>query len=89
MCCVVLCCVVLLLGWAGLGCWRCNASQCFSVVQGAALGTMVGWMTYGNRKFEALDSKMRELIPPLRHVMLDLIPMVDADTSAFTDFMVK
>src|SRR5262249_45771804 len=29
---------------------------------GAALGAMVGWMTYGKRKFEAKDSVMRRLI---------------------------
>jgi glutamate formiminotransferase/formiminotetrahydrofolate cyclodeaminase len=33
---------------------------------GAALGAMVGWMSYGNRKFEHLDQEMRTLIPPLR-----------------------
>ena len=49
---------------------------------------MVGWLTYGNKKFEALDSQMRKLIPPLRQAMLDFIPMVDADTDAFSGFMV-
>ena len=50
---------------------------------------MVGWLTYGNKKFEALDSQMRKLIPPLRQAMLDFIPMVDADTNAFSGFMVR
>lgn len=50
---------------------------------------MVGWLTYGNKKFEALDSQMRKLIPPLRQAMLDFIPMVDADTNAFSGFMVS
>ncbi|KAL9967956.1 hypothetical protein ACROYT_G026274 [Oculina patagonica] len=54
---------------------------------GVALATMVGWLTYGNKKFEALDSQMRTLIPPLRQAMLDFIPMVDADTNAFSGFM--
>jgi glutamate formiminotransferase/formiminotetrahydrofolate cyclodeaminase len=31
---------------------------------GAALGTMVGWMTYGKRKFEDKDAVMRRLLPP-------------------------
>ena len=31
---------------------------------GAALGAMVGWMTYGKRKFEHKDPIMRALIPP-------------------------
>ena len=54
---------------------------------GAALGAMVGWMTYGKRKFEAQDPTMRELIPPLHAAMLELIPMIDADTRAFNDYM--
>ena len=54
---------------------------------GAALGAMVGWMTYGKRKFEDKDSVMRRLIPPLHDAMGKLIPMVDADTRAFNDYM--
>lgn len=49
---------------------------------------MVGWMTYGKRKFENLDPQMRQLIPQLRQAMNDLIPLVDADTSAFDQYMV-
>lgn len=54
---------------------------------GAALGAMVGWMTYGNKKFAHLDSKMRKLIPPLHNRMKELIPLIDADTNAFNDYM--
>ncbi|CAN5440131.1 hypothetical protein BH10BAC5_BH10BAC5_27600 [soil metagenome] len=54
---------------------------------GAALGAMVSWMTFGNKKFEHLDSKMRTLIAPLNSLMLELIPMIDADTDAFNDYM--
>jgi glutamate formiminotransferase / formiminotetrahydrofolate cyclodeaminase len=54
---------------------------------GAALGAMVGWMTYGKRKFEDKDAIMRRLIPPLHQAMTDLIPMIDADTRAFNDYM--
>ncbi len=54
---------------------------------GAALGAMVGWMTYGKRKFEAKESIMRRIIPPLDEAMRDLIPMIDADTNAFNDYM--
>jgi glutamate formiminotransferase / formiminotetrahydrofolate cyclodeaminase len=54
---------------------------------GAALGAMVGWMTYGKRKFEDKDAIMRRLIPTLHHAMKDLIPMIDADTNAFNDYM--
>lgn len=54
---------------------------------GAALGAMVGWMSYGNKKFEHLDSTMRKLIPPLNENMKKLIPLIDADTNAFADYM--
>lgn len=54
---------------------------------GAALGAMVGWMSYGNKKFEHLDSTMRKLILPLNEKMKQLIPMIDADTNAFNDYM--
>ncbi len=54
---------------------------------GAALGAMVGWMTYGKKKFEEQDAAMRRLIPPLHRAMHELIPMIDADTSAFNDYM--
>lgn len=54
---------------------------------GAALGAMVGWMTYGNKKFEHLDKTMRKLIGPLHSKMKELIPLIDADTSAFNDYM--
>lgn len=54
---------------------------------GAALGAMMGWMSYGSKKFEHLDSAMRRLIPPLDEAMKKLIPMIDADTNAFNDYM--
>ena len=54
---------------------------------GAGLGAMMGWMSYGNKKFEHLDSMMRKNIPPLNDAMLKLIPMIDADTNAFNDYM--
>ena len=54
---------------------------------GAALGAMVGWMTYGKKKFEAKDAIMRTLILPLDQAMRDLIPMIDADTNAFNDYI--
>ena len=39
------------------------------------------------RKFEALDARMRTVIPPLHTLSKDLIPMIDADTNAFTEYM--
>lgn len=55
---------------------------------GAALGAMMGWMSYGNKKFEHLSSKMRRFIPPLHFAMKELIPLIDADTNAFNDYMI-
>ena len=54
---------------------------------GAALSTMVGWMTFGKKKYEDLDSTMRKVIPPIYKVMNDLIPLVDEDTNAFNLYM--
>ena len=54
---------------------------------GAGLGAMMGWMTFGSKKWEALDGTMRKLIGPMHDAMMDLIPMIDADTDAFTEFV--
>jgi glutamate formiminotransferase/formiminotetrahydrofolate cyclodeaminase len=54
---------------------------------GAALGAMVGWMTYGKRKFEDKDAAMRRLIPPLDAAMKALLPLVDKDTRAFDAYL--
>ncbi len=54
---------------------------------GAGLGAMVAKLTLGVRKFEELDGKMRELVPPLHEAAHALIPMIDADTNAFTDYV--
>ena len=54
---------------------------------GAGLGAMVGKLTYGVRKFESADAQMRKNIPPLHNAAARLIPMIDADTTAFNDFM--
>jgi glutamate formiminotransferase/formiminotetrahydrofolate cyclodeaminase len=54
---------------------------------GAGLGAMVAKLTLGVRKFEDVDPKMRELIPPLHQAAHALIPMIDADTSAFNDYV--
>uniref|UniRef100_A0A803TIF3 Formimidoyltransferase-cyclodeaminase n=1 Tax=Anolis carolinensis TaxID=28377 RepID=A0A803TIF3_ANOCA len=54
---------------------------------GAALGLMVGLMTYGKRQFEELDPVMRKLIPPFHQAMKELVVMVDTDASAFSGYM--
>lgn len=54
---------------------------------GAGLGSMVAKLTYGVRKFEGVDAHMRKQIPMLHDLTQKLIPMIDADTSAFNEFM--
>jgi len=54
---------------------------------GCALSSMIGQMTFGKRQFESVDSIVRSLIPPLHSAMVKAIPMIDADTDAFNDYM--
>jgi glutamate formiminotransferase/formiminotetrahydrofolate cyclodeaminase len=54
---------------------------------GAALGAMVGWLTYGRRKYEHLDDVMRRNIPALTELQQQLLRAVDEDTEAFADYM--
>ena len=54
---------------------------------GVGLGAMVAKLTYGVRKFEDLDEHMRRIIPPLHAISQRLIPMIDADTNAFSDYV--
>ncbi len=54
---------------------------------GAGLGSMAAKLTLGVRKFEDLDAKMRKLAQPLHNAAKDLIPMIDADTDAFNDYV--
>lgn len=50
---------------------------------------MVGLMSYGKRQFEDLDPIMRKLIPPFHQAMEELVTMVDADSQAFSSYMVR
>lgn len=54
---------------------------------GAGLGAMAAKLTLGVRKFEHLDAKLRKIVPPLHHAVQALIPMIDADTNAFKDYV--
>uniref|UniRef100_A0A8C5QEX2 Formimidoyltransferase-cyclodeaminase n=1 Tax=Leptobrachium leishanense TaxID=445787 RepID=A0A8C5QEX2_9ANUR len=54
---------------------------------GAALGCMVGQMTYGKKQFESLDDVMRKLIPPFHTAVDQLLSAVDADSNAFASYM--
>jgi len=50
---------------------------------GAALGAMAAKLTYGVRKFEAVDDKIRCIIPILHDISNSLIPMIDQDAEAY------
>ncbi len=54
---------------------------------GTGLGAMAAKLTYGVRRFEKLDGIMRRTIPALHRLSGDLIPMIDADTAAFREYM--
>ncbi len=54
---------------------------------GAALGAMVAQLTYGVRKFEQVGPQMQQALPVLDALSRQLIPMIDADTSAFKEYM--
>merc|ERR1719384_3094013 len=54
---------------------------------GCGLGAMVSKLSYGKRQWEHLDSRMRVIIPRLHRAMLDILPLIDADTEAFNDYM--
>jgi glutamate formiminotransferase / formiminotetrahydrofolate cyclodeaminase len=54
---------------------------------GAALGAMVGWLTYGRRKYEHLEPQLRKSIPLLVEIQEALLKAVDEDTKAFNDYM--
>lgn len=54
---------------------------------GTGLGCMVAQLTYGVRKFEAVESQMRIIVPVLHQVTEQLIPLIDADTNAFNDYV--
>ena len=64
-----------------------GSASALVAAMGAALGAMVGWMTYGKRKFEAQDPVMRRLIPPLHEGMKNLLPLIDRDTRAFDAYL--
>lgn len=50
---------------------------------------MVGLLTYGKKQWEELDEKMRTLIPPLYSIVDDILPLIEADTEAFEDYVVS
>ncbi len=63
-----------------------SASAMMAAV-GTALGAMVAQLTYGVRKFEQVGMQMQQALPVLDGLSQQLIPMIDADTSAFNEYM--
>lgn len=63
-----------------------SASAAIAAI-GSGLGAMVGKLTYGVRKFEQLEGQLRQIIPVLHETTMQLIPMIDADTNAFNDYV--
>lgn len=63
-----------------------SASAAMAAV-GVGLGSMVAKLTQGVRKYESVEPQMQAQIPLLHDLTRKLIPMIDADTSAFNEFM--
>ena len=63
-----------------------SASAAIAAI-GSGLGSMVAKLTYGVRKFEQHEMALRKIIPILHKTAMDLIPMIDADTNAFNDYV--
>ncbi|MGW8192641.1 MAG: glutamate formimidoyltransferase [Desulforhopalus sp.] len=63
-----------------------SASAAIAAV-GVGLGSMVAKLTHGVRKFEDVQPHMIEAVPVLHRLSRQLIPMIDADTTAFCDYM--
>lgn len=58
-----------------------------AAAMGVALAAMTAKLTYGVLKFESVDGYMRQAIPVLHQTCMQLIPMIDADTMAYNEFM--
>lgn len=63
-----------------------SASAAIAAV-GVGLGSMVAKLTHGVRKFENVQPHMIDAVPILHQLTRQLIPMIDADTSAFNEYM--
>lgn len=63
-----------------------SASAAIAAI-GVGLGAMVAKLTHGVRRFEDVQPQMMKVIPPLHELTRQLIPMIDADTSAFNEYV--
>lgn len=50
---------------------------------GSSLACMSAYLTYGNRKFEKLDSQIRQVLPSFYDSYHELLKLVDQDAIAF------
>ena len=50
---------------------------------------MTSFLSFGNRKFSHIDQQMRQILPKVYQATKDLLPYVDADASAFNQYMVR
>ena len=48
---------------------------------------MVGLLTFGKKKFESVDDVMRKTISPLHDNLQAMLPLVDKDSDAFTEYI--
>jgi hypothetical protein len=55
---------------------------------GSSLACMVSQLTYGNRKFEKHDKKIRELLPAFYDSYNELVHLIDQDANAFNSYIV-
>ncbi len=58
-----------------------------TAAMGAGLGAMAARLTYGKKKFDAVEGRIRTILPILHKTAMALIPYIDADTGAFKDYM--
>ena len=66
-----------------------DSERIITITQGAALATMAALLTYGNRKYEHLDAQLRAVLPKLHDAYEHMLPLVDRDTLAFTNYIVS
>ena len=56
---------------------------------GSALTCMTALLSFGNRKFEKNDCKMKDLIPKLYSTYNELLYYIDQDAKAFNSYIVS
>eukprot|EP01004_Peranema_trichophorum_P002685 NODE_1724_length_1835_cov_49.137266_g1463_i0.p1 GENE.NODE_1724_length_1835_cov_49.137266_g1463_i0~~NODE_1724_length_1835_cov_49.137266_g1463_i0.p1 ORF type:complete len:548 (-),score=132.68 NODE_1724_length_1835_cov_49.137266_g1463_i0:138-1781(-) len=54
---------------------------------GMGLAQMMGWMSWGNKKWEHLEENVRRCLPPINAQVNQLVPQITSDTEAFNQYM--